>query len=127
MQTRRSFSKYKSHLKLFKSNSQRLLFDLSPSLIFSNLDLCSTILFGSVLSNRILNMSSSNHFYPIRPNILCPNRIQNPVSTAILNRHDWVSPTKNPKPIGSLRETFISKIVREKLFPSEFKSNSRPN
>jgi hypothetical protein len=33
METRKSFSNYKSHLKLFKSNSQRLLFDLSPSLI----------------------------------------------------------------------------------------------
>jgi hypothetical protein len=32
MQTRRSFSNFKSHLKLFKSNSQRLLSDLSPNL-----------------------------------------------------------------------------------------------
>jgi hypothetical protein len=33
MQTRRSFSNYKSHLKLFKSNSRRLLSDLSPNLV----------------------------------------------------------------------------------------------
>jgi hypothetical protein len=33
MQTRRSFSNYKSHLKLFKSNSRRLLSDLSLNLI----------------------------------------------------------------------------------------------
>jgi hypothetical protein len=37
MQTRRSFSNYKSHLKLFKSNSRRLLSDLSPNLIPRNL------------------------------------------------------------------------------------------
>ena len=33
MQTRKSSSDYKPHLKLFKSNSRRLLFDLSSSLI----------------------------------------------------------------------------------------------
>jgi hypothetical protein len=33
MRTRKSFSNYKSHLKLIKSNSRRLLIDLSPSLI----------------------------------------------------------------------------------------------
>jgi hypothetical protein len=31
MQTQKSFSNYKSHLKLIKSNSRWLLFDLSPS------------------------------------------------------------------------------------------------
>jgi hypothetical protein len=31
MQTRRSFSNYKSHPKLIKSNSRRLLSDLSPN------------------------------------------------------------------------------------------------
>ena len=33
MQTQKSFLNYKSHLKLIKSNSRRLLFGLSPSLI----------------------------------------------------------------------------------------------
>jgi hypothetical protein len=55
MQTRRSFSNYKSHPKLFKSNSRRLLSDLSPNLIPRNFDLCLTILFGSVFSNGILH------------------------------------------------------------------------
>ena len=79
-----------------KSNSRRLLSNLSPNLIPRNFDLCSTILFGSVFSNGILSMSSSNKFYPTWPNISCPNRIQNPVSTAILKCHDSPSPTKNP-------------------------------
>jgi hypothetical protein len=37
---------------------------------------------------------------------LCPNRTQNPVSTAILKYHDSPSPTKNPKPIKSQDDLF---------------------
>jgi hypothetical protein len=51
-------------------------------------------------------MSPSNQFYPTRPNISCPNRTQNPVSTAILKYHDPISPTKNPKPIKSQDDLF---------------------
>jgi hypothetical protein len=65
----------------------------------SNVDLCLTILSESVLSDGILDVSSSNQFYLTRLNISCSNRTQNPVSTAILKYHDSPSPTKNPKPI----------------------------
>jgi hypothetical protein len=45
---------------------------------------------------------------------LCePNSKPTPV--AILKYHDLPSPTKNPKTIKSLRETFVSKIVHEKV------------
>ena len=60
MQTRKSSSNYKSHLKLIKSNSRRLLSDLSPNPIPQNSDLCSTILSETVFSNGILSMSPSN-------------------------------------------------------------------
>jgi hypothetical protein len=42
-------------------------------------------------------MPSSNQIYLTRPNISCPNRIQNPVSTMILKCHDSPSPTKKSK------------------------------
>jgi hypothetical protein len=84
----------------------------------SNFGLCLIILSESAFSNVILSMSSSNQFYPTRPSISCLDRTQNPVSTTILKYHDSPSPNKNPKLIRSLRETFISKIVREELFPS---------
>jgi hypothetical protein len=115
MQTQKLFLNYKSHLKLIKSNSRRLLIGLSPSLIPQTLIYVWLFLSEFVLSNGMLNMSSSNQFYLTRTNISCPNRIQNPVSTAILKCHDSPSPTKNIKPIKSLRETFASKIVREKI------------
>jgi hypothetical protein len=51
-------------------------------------------------------MSSSNQIYPTRPNISCPNRTQNPVSTTILKYHDSPSLTKNPKPIKSQGDLF---------------------
>jgi hypothetical protein len=44
--------------------------------------------------------------YSTRPNISCPNRILNPVLTAILKCHDSPSPTKNPKPIKSQEDLF---------------------
>jgi hypothetical protein len=72
----------------------------------STFGLCLTILFESVLSDGILNMSSSNQIYPTRPNISCPNRIQIPVSTTILKSHDSPSPTKNPK-AGHIPRQFI--------------------
>jgi hypothetical protein len=67
------------------------------------------------------------NYYPIRLSISVSNPISKSASTAILKCHDSLSPTKNPKPIRNLRETFISKIVCEELFPSEIKSNSWPN
>jgi hypothetical protein len=72
----------------------------------SNVDLCLTILSESVLSDEILDVSSSNQFYPTRLNISCSNRTQNPVPTAILKYHDLPSPTKNPKPIKSQDDLF---------------------
>jgi hypothetical protein len=54
----------------------------------------------------MLNISSSNQFYPTRPIISCPNQTQNLVSTAIIKYHDSPSPTKNPKPIKSQDELF---------------------
>jgi hypothetical protein len=42
-----------------------------------------------------------------------------PTPAAILKCHDSPSPTKNQKPIKNLRETFISKIVREKISKAE--------
>ena len=65
--------------------------------------------------------------YSTQPSIFVSKPNSKPNSTTILKSHNPISQTKNPKPIRSLRETFISKIVREELFPSEFKSNSRPN
>jgi hypothetical protein len=59
-------------------------------------------------------MSSSNQLYPTRPNISCPNRIQNPVSTAILKCHDSPSPTKNPK-ADPISGRFIFPITRREL------------
>jgi hypothetical protein len=47
--------------------------------------------------------------YSTRPSISCPNRIQNPVSTAILNYHTSPSPTTNPK---------ASRIPRQIIFES---------
>jgi hypothetical protein len=65
-------------------------------------------------------MLSSNQFYPTRPNISCPNRIKNPVLTAILKCHDSPSPSKKKsKADQNLRETFISRIVREKISKAE--------
>jgi hypothetical protein len=63
--------------------------------------------------------------YSTRPNISCPNRTQNPVSTTILKYHDSPSPTKNRS--RSSLKTIYFQITRRELFPSEFKSNSRPN
>jgi hypothetical protein len=47
--------------------------------------------------------------YSTQPNISCPNQIQNPVSTAILNYHTSTSPTTNPK---------ASRIPRQIIFES---------
>jgi hypothetical protein len=112
MQTRKSFSTYKSHLKHIQSNSRQLLFDLSPSPVPRPSIYVWLFKSESVLSDGILDMSSSNQFYPTRPNILCPNRIQNPVSTAILKCHDSPSPTKNPK-AGRIPRQFIFKSCIE--------------
>jgi hypothetical protein len=62
-------------------------------------------------------MSSSNQFYPTRPNISCPNRTQNLVSTAILKYHDSRSPTKNPKPISG-------RFILESRVGNYFRANS---
>jgi hypothetical protein len=127
MQTRRSFSNYKSHLKFIKSNSRRLLSDLSPNPIpRTSIDV--RLFYSDPYSQTEYSVCRPLiNFYSTRPNISYLNQTQNPVSTAILKCHDPISPTKNLKPIGSLRETFISKIVCEELFPSQIKSNSRPN
>jgi hypothetical protein len=111
----------------FKSNSWQLLFGLSPILIPRMLIYVWLFYLNPYSQTEYSICHPLINSYSTRPNISYPNRTQNPASTAILSCHDSISPTKNPKPIGSLRETFISKIVREKLFPSEFKSNSRPN
>ena len=115
-----SWSKCKFESQSHLANPVQL--ELSTTVIWSvlesdssNFDLCPTILFGSVLANGILSMSSSNQFYPTRLNIPCSIRTQNPVSTAILKYYDSPSPTKNPKPIKCLRETFVSKRVHEKI------------
>jgi hypothetical protein len=72
----------------------------------SNVDLCLTILSESVLSDGILDVSSSNQFYPTRLNISCSNRTQNPVSTTILKCHDSPSLTKIPQ-AGRIPRQFI--------------------
>jgi hypothetical protein len=106
MQTRRSFSNYKSHLKFIKSNSRRLLSDLSPNPIpRTSIDV--RLFYSDPYSQTEYSICRPlNQFYPFRPNILCSNRTQNPVSTAILKCHDPISPTKNPKPIKSQDELF---------------------
>jgi hypothetical protein len=106
MQTRRSFSNYKSHLKLIKSNSRRLLFGLSPSLIFRTLIYIRLFYSDPYSQTEYSICRPLNQFYPFRPNIFCPNRIHNPASTAIFKYHDSLSPTKNPKSIKSQDDLF---------------------
>jgi hypothetical protein len=55
-------------------------------------------------------MSSSNQFYPTRPNISCPNRTQNPVSTAILKISRFAFSDEKSKPIKSQRFIFESRV-----------------
>jgi hypothetical protein len=58
----------------------------------------------------------SNQIYPTQPNISCPNRVKNPVSTAILNCHASPSPTKSE----TNRSQFMLFLIwrEEFFFPS---------
>ena len=106
MQTRRSFSNYKSHPKLFKSNSRRPLSDLSPNLI-PELRSMSDYFNPSPHSQAEYSICRPLiNSYSTRPNISCPNRTRNPVSTAILKYHDSPSLTKNRK-AGRIPRQFI--------------------
>jgi hypothetical protein len=106
MQTRWSISIYKSHQKLFKSNSRRPLFDLSPSPIpRTSIDV--RLFYPSPYSQTEYSICRPPiNSYSTQPNISCPNQIQNPASTAILKYHDSPSPTKIPKPIKSQDDLF---------------------
>jgi hypothetical protein len=97
---------YKSHLKFIKSNSRRLLSDLSPNPIpRTSIDV--RLFYSDPYSQTEYSICRPlNQFYPFRPNILCSNRTQNPVSTAIFKYHDSPSPTKNPKPVESQDDLF---------------------
>jgi hypothetical protein len=109
MQTQKSFSTYKSHLKHIQSNSQQLLFDLSPSLI-PRPSIYVRLFYSSPYSQTEYSICRPLiNSYSTRPNISCPNRIQNPVSTTILKCHDSPYPTKNPK---------ASRIPRQFIFES---------
>jgi hypothetical protein len=74
MQTRRSFSNYKSHLKFIKSNSRRLLSDLSLNPIFSMFDLCPKIYptpysqTECLICRHQINLSDSAKYLMCEPN-----------------------------------------------------------
>ena len=119
MQTQKSFSTYKSHLKHIQSNSQQLLFDLSPSLI-PRPSIYVRLFYPSPYSQTEYSICRPLiNSYSTRPNISCPNRIQNPVSTTILKYRDSPSPTKNPKagciPRQFIFESCIGNYCRAKL------------
>jgi hypothetical protein len=76
----------------------------------SNVDLCLIILSESVLSDEILDVSSSNQFYPTRLNISCSNELKTPYRQQILKYHDSPSSTKNPKPIESQDDLFSNHV-----------------
>jgi hypothetical protein len=57
--------------------------------------------------------------YSTQPNISCPNRIQNSVSTAILKCHDSPSPTKNPN-----ADQISGQFIFESRVGNYFRANS---
>jgi hypothetical protein len=120
MQTRRSFSNFKSHLKLFKSNSRRLLSDLSPNLIPKLRSMSDYFNLSPSSQTECSTCRPLINSYSTQPNILCPNRTQNPVSTAILKYHESPSPTKNPK-AGHIP----GRIIFESCARSYFRANSK--
>ena len=115
MQTRKSFSNYKSHLKLIKSNSRRLLFGLSPSLIFRTL-IYVRLFYSDPYSQTecsicrpLINFIRLGQISHVRTELKTPYRQR------FLNATIRHSPTKNPKSIESLREALVSKIVCDKI------------
>jgi hypothetical protein len=85
---------YKSHLKFIKSNSRRLLSDLSPNPIpRTSIDVW--LFYPSPYSQTECSICRPLiNSYSTRPSISCLDRTQNPVSTTILKCHDPISPTK---------------------------------
>jgi hypothetical protein len=119
MQTRKSFSTYKSHLKHIQSNSRQLLFDLSPGLI-PRPSIYVRLFYPSPYSQTEYSICRPLiNSYSTQLNISCPNRIQNPASVAILKCHDSPSPTKNPK-AGRIQRQFIF----ESCLGNYFRANS---
>jgi hypothetical protein len=121
MQTRRSFSNFKSHLKLFKSNSRRLLSDLSPNLIPELRSMSDYFNPSPSSQTECSTCRPLINSYSTRPNISCPNRTQNPVSTTILKYHKSPSPTKNPK-AGHIP----GRIIFESCARNYFRAKSNP-
>jgi hypothetical protein len=120
MQTQKSFSNYKSHLKLIKSNSRRLLSDLSPNLIpRTSIDV--RLFYSdpyppteSSVCRPLIN------FYPIRLNVSISNPISKSTTTAILKYHDSPSSTKKSK-----TDQISGRFIFESRIGNYFRANSK--
>jgi hypothetical protein len=119
-QTRKSFSTFKSHLKLITSNSRWLLFDLSLSLIPQTLIYVRLFYPDPYTQTEYSVCRPLINSYSTRLNTSMSDLISKKSTSAMISKcHDLSSPTKNPKAGHIPRRCIFESCVR-----SYFRANS---